>query len=111
MRAFTVAAVQLAPVPGPLSAESVTANLDRCVDHIERCMAATGAELVVLPEAATTGCTPGRGLWDLVSDASGPVTRPSRRPPAGSASTSSSAPTRAAREGRRRAAPSTTPPC
>jgi predicted amidohydrolase len=69
MRAFTAAAVQLAPVPGPLTAESVKANVDRCVEYVERCVAATGAELVVLPEAATTGFTPNippEALWDLV---------------------------------------------
>jgi deaminated glutathione amidase len=71
MRAFTAAAVQLAPVPGPLTAESVKANVDRCVEFVERCVDATGAELVVLPEAATTGFTPGmaaEALWDLVGE-------------------------------------------
>ncbi len=79
MRAFTAAAVQIAPVPGPLTAASVAANLARCVDHVERCVAATGAELVVLPESATTGFTPGippEELWDLVSAVPGPVTAP-----------------------------------
>src|SRR5215475_1210233 len=79
MRAFTVAAVQVAPVPGPLTAESVKANVDRCVAFVERCVAATGAELVVLPEAATTGFTPGmpaEALWDLVADIPGPLTEP-----------------------------------
>jgi predicted amidohydrolase len=75
MRAFTAAAIQLAPVPGPLTAESVKANLGRCVEYVERCVDATGAELVVLPETATTGFTPGlppEQLWDLV----GPLTEP-----------------------------------
>jgi predicted amidohydrolase len=73
------AAVQLAPVPGPLTEESVKANVDRCVDHLERCVAATGAELVVLPESATTGFTPGvdpDALWDLVAEVPGPLTGP-----------------------------------
>ncbi|HYY80208.1 MAG TPA: carbon-nitrogen hydrolase family protein [Actinomycetes bacterium] len=79
MRAFTAAAVQVAPAPGPLRAESVKANLDTCVEQVERCVAATGAELVVLPESATTGFTPGvdpETLWDLVSEVPGPVTAP-----------------------------------
>ena len=76
---FVAAAVQLAPVPGPLTPESVEANLDSCVDHVQRCVAATAAELVVLPEAATTGFTPGvdpERLWDLVSEIPGPVSEP-----------------------------------
>lgn len=79
MRAITAAAVQIAPVPGPLTAASIKANVDKCVDHVERCVAATGAELVVLPESATTGFTPGippEDLWDLISDVPGPVTAP-----------------------------------
>ncbi|HEV8424996.1 MAG TPA: carbon-nitrogen hydrolase family protein [Actinomycetes bacterium] len=79
MRAFTAAAVQVAPAPGPLRAGSVKANLDTCVDHLERCVAATGAELVVLPESATTGYTPGvdpEVLWELVSEVPGAVTEP-----------------------------------
>ena len=79
MRAFTAAAVQVAPAPGPLRAGSVRANLDTCVDQLERCVAATGAELVVLPESATTGYTPGVGpeaLWELVSEVPGAVTEP-----------------------------------
>jgi deaminated glutathione amidase len=73
---FVAAAVQLAPVPGPLTPESVKANLDICVDYLHRCVDATGAQLVVLPEAATTGFTPGvdpQRLWDLVPDS---VTEP-----------------------------------
>jgi predicted amidohydrolase len=79
MRAFTAAAVQVAPTPGPLTERSVKANLDRCVDHLTRCVGATGAELVVLPESATTGFTPGVDagtLWDLVADVPGPLTAP-----------------------------------
>jgi predicted amidohydrolase len=79
MRTFTAAAVQIAPVPGPLTAASVKANLDKCVEYVERCVAATSAELVVLPESATTGFTPGvppEELWDLLSEVPGPVTAP-----------------------------------
>jgi deaminated glutathione amidase len=75
MRAFTAAAVQIAPAPGPLTAESVKANLTKCVEYVERCVDATGAELLVLPETATTGFTPGLPpdeLWELV----GPLTEP-----------------------------------
>ena len=79
MRAFTAAAIQLAPAAGPLTEESVTANAAKAVDWVERCVAATGAELVVLPESQTTGFRPGCPpvrLWDLVSDVPGPVTAP-----------------------------------
>ena len=79
MRAFTAAALQIAPVAGPLSSEAVTANLAKCVDWLTRCVEATGAELVVLPETATTGFTPGcppEELWDLVSELPGPVIAP-----------------------------------
>lgn len=79
MRPFTAAAVQVAPVPGPLSAESVERNTTRAVDWARRCVQATGAELVVLPESVTTGFTPGvpaGRLWDLVSAVPGPVTDP-----------------------------------
>ncbi len=79
MRAFTAAAVQVAPVPGPLTAASVAANLDKLVDFTRRCVEATGAELVVLPESATTGFTPGcptEELWELVSELPGPVIAP-----------------------------------
>jgi len=76
---FVAAAVQVAPVPGPLTPESVKANLDSCVDHLQRCVDATGAELVVLPETATTGFSPGMDaerLWDLVAEVPGPLTEP-----------------------------------
>lgn len=81
MRAFTAAAVQLAPVAGPLTAEAVAANLERLVDITRRCHAATGAELIVLPESATTGFTPAcptEELWSLVSELPGPVIEPLR---------------------------------
>lgn len=76
MRAFTAAAVQVAPMPGPLTAESVKANVAKCVEYVRRCVDATGAELVVLPESATTGLTPGvsaEELWDLLDSVTEPV--------------------------------------
>src|SRR3954465_2346874 len=79
MRAFTVAAVQVAPLPGPLTAASVAANCARGADWLRRCVAATGAELVVLPETASTGFVTGTSpeeLWDVVSAVPGPVTEP-----------------------------------
>lgn len=79
MRAVTVAAVQVAPSSAPLTAESVAANCARAVDLVRRCVAATGAELLVLPESMTTGFTPGvdaATLWDLVSEIPGPVLAP-----------------------------------
>jgi predicted amidohydrolase len=79
MRAFTAAAVQVAPVPAPLTPDTIRANLDRCVELTRRCVEATEAELVVLPETATTGFTPGcskEELWDLVAEIPGPLTEP-----------------------------------
>jgi predicted amidohydrolase len=79
MKAFTAAAIQVAPLPGPLTPETVKGNLAKAVEWVERCVDATGAELVVLPESVTTGFTPGLGpdeLWDLVSTVPGPVTEP-----------------------------------
>ncbi len=79
MRAFTAAAVQIAPAPGPLTAASVAANLATCVDFTRRCVQSTGADLVVLPESATTGFTPGvpkEALWELVSTLPGAMTEP-----------------------------------
>jgi predicted amidohydrolase len=75
---FVAAAVQVAPVPGPLTPETVKANLASCVEYLHRCVDATGAQLVVLPEAASTGFTPGvdpQRLWDLVP---GSITEPIR---------------------------------
>ncbi len=76
---FIAAAVQIAPQPGPLTVESVKANLAHAADWTARCVESTGADLVVLPETATTGFTPGIGpadLWDVVSEVPGPVTEP-----------------------------------
>ena len=62
-----------------MTSESIAANVARCVDFTRRCVEATGAELVVLPESATTGftpdCSPGE-LWDLVSDLPGGIIAP-----------------------------------
>lgn len=79
MQAFTAAALQVAPRPGPLTAESSRENLVHAVEWTGRCLDATGAELVVLPETVSTGFTPGcppEQLWDLVSAIPGPVTEP-----------------------------------
>jgi predicted amidohydrolase len=79
VRAFTAAAVQVAPRPGPLDAASVRANAEHAVAWARRCVAATGAELVVLPESVTTGFTPGRSaeeLWDLLVEAGTATTAP-----------------------------------
>ncbi|GAA6526199.1 carbon-nitrogen hydrolase family protein [Intrasporangium sp. DVR] len=79
MRAFTAAAIQVAPLAGPLTRETIRGNLDRCVDFTRRCVDATGAELVVLPESATTGFTPGcstEELWDLVTELPGAMIEP-----------------------------------
>jgi len=74
-----VAAVQVAPEHRPLSAESIAANCEHAVSLVRQCVAATGAELVVLPEATTTGFAPGLNaheLWDLVSEIPGPAVEP-----------------------------------
>ena len=79
MRAFTAAAVQLAPVPGPITSASIKSNVDRCVSIVERCVAESGAELVVLPETASTGFTPALSpeqLFELVDAVPGAVTAP-----------------------------------
>jgi predicted amidohydrolase len=79
MREFVAAAVQLAPSSAPLTAGSIAANSDRACDLTRQCVAATAAELVVLPESVTTGFTPGTDaadLWDLVSELPGPVLDP-----------------------------------
>jgi predicted amidohydrolase len=79
VRAFTAAALQIAPLPGPLTAEAVKGNLAKAVEWVEKCVGATGAELVVLPESASTGFTPGvppEQLWELMSEIPGPVTEP-----------------------------------
>src|SRR5262245_18505298 len=79
MRAFTAAAIQVARVPGPLPRDSIKSNVDKCVSMMERCVEATGAELVVLPESASTGFTPAipvEELWELVDVVPGRITAP-----------------------------------
>lgn len=79
MREFVAAAVQLAPSSAPLTAATVAGNSERAVAMVRQCVAATGAELVVLPESVTTGFTtsvPADELWDLVSELPGPVLDP-----------------------------------
>jgi predicted amidohydrolase len=77
MRAFTAAVLQTAPLPGPLTREVVLANCRHAATWIERCVTETGAELVVLPESASTGFAPGcsaEELWDAVSEVPGAAT-------------------------------------
>jgi deaminated glutathione amidase len=79
MREFVAAAVQVAPSPRPLTAQSLAGNCDGAATLVRECVAATGAELVVLPESVTTGFTPGvdvETLWQLVSEIPGPVLDP-----------------------------------
>ena len=79
MRPVTVAAVQVAPSPEPLTSASIADNTLRAVALIRRCFEATGAELIVLPESVTTGFTPGvdlAQLWELMSDLPGPLVDP-----------------------------------
>ncbi|GAA4154266.1 carbon-nitrogen hydrolase family protein [Actinomadura keratinilytica] len=79
MRAFTAAAVQFAPEPGPLTEASVRRNLDKAVTWTRRCVQESGAELVVLPETCTTGFHPGvpaARLRALASPVPGPVSEP-----------------------------------
>lgn len=79
MRPFVAAALQLAPRSEPLTQESIAANCARAADWVRRCVQGSGAELVVLPETASTGFTPGLSaeeLWDLVGPVPGPLTEP-----------------------------------
>ena len=79
MRPFVAAAVQIAPLPGPLTPATVAANGVKGARWARRCAEATGAELIVLPETASTGFVTGltaEELWDVVSTVPGPVTEP-----------------------------------
>jgi deaminated glutathione amidase len=79
MRACTVAAVQLASQSSPLTAKGIKTNVGHALEWATRCVESTGAELVVLPEAVTTGFTPALSpdeLWDLVDDVPGTLTEP-----------------------------------
>ena len=76
MRAITAAAVQVQPLHDRLSAETIKANIDHAADYVERCVEATEADLVVLPETVTTGFTPGcspEELWDVLGEPDGPT--------------------------------------
>jgi len=76
MRAFTAAAVQIRPQHERLSAQTIKANIDHAADYVERCVEATEAELVVLPETVTTGFTPNcsaEELWDVLGEPDGPT--------------------------------------
>lgn len=79
MRTFTAAALQVQPRNEPLTRESVEANIAHCVDWVRQCVAATDAELVVLPETCTTGFAPGMGpdeLWDVIDGIPGEQNQP-----------------------------------
>jgi len=84
VKAFTAAAVQVAPVAAPLTPETVAANVEAALAMVRRCVDATGAALVVVPETVTTGFDPGRAvgpeqLWDLVAPIPGPLTDDARK--------------------------------
>jgi predicted amidohydrolase len=77
MTPFVAAALQLAPAAGPLTPDTIQANIAAGVDLAYRCVDATGAALVVAPETVTTGFAPGvaaADLWDLVAPIPGPLT-------------------------------------
>jgi deaminated glutathione amidase len=77
MRPFVAAALQVGPVPGPVTPDAIAANIEAALDLCRRCVDATGAELVVVPETVTTGFAPGLGpdaLSDLVGPIPGPLT-------------------------------------
>jgi predicted amidohydrolase len=77
MTPFVAAALQLAPAAGPLTPDTIKANIATGLDVARRCVDATGAALVVAPETVTTGFAPGVGaadLWDLVAPIPGPLT-------------------------------------
>jgi predicted amidohydrolase len=79
MRAFTAAAVQIAPLPGPVTPATIAANAVKAAGWARRCVQACGAELVVLPETASTGFVTGLGpdqLWDVIGPVPGPATEP-----------------------------------
>jgi deaminated glutathione amidase len=77
MTPFVAAALQVAPVAGPLTPDTIKANVAAGLDLAHRCVDATGAALVVAPETVTTGFAPGvnaADLWDLVAPIPGPLT-------------------------------------
>ena len=65
MRPFVVACAQIASQPN-----APQANVEKAVTWIERAVRENEAELVILPEAATTTFTPAMSaeeLWDIVA--------------------------------------------
>jgi hypothetical protein len=50
MRVFTAAAIHIAPEPKPLTKRCVVAKLRKAAEYVERCVVATGAELVAFRE-------------------------------------------------------------
>jgi predicted amidohydrolase len=72
MKDFTAACVQIAITPN-----EVQANVKKGVLWLERAVAESGAELIVFPEAVTTGYETelsAEELWDLVDNAPGKIT-------------------------------------
>jgi predicted amidohydrolase len=79
MKPFVAAGLQVAPVAGALTPDSIAANIATALEMARRCVDATGAGLVVAPETVTTGFDPGPDLdsatlWDLVGPIPGPLT-------------------------------------
>lgn len=67
MKDITAAAVQVAPSSAPLTAQTIEQNTADALAAVREAVAATGAELVVLPETVTTGFTPGLETEELRS--------------------------------------------
>ncbi|MCU0509399.1 MAG: carbon-nitrogen hydrolase family protein [Anaerolineae bacterium] len=77
MQRFTAACAQYAVAP-----MDVEENLRRAVEWVRRAFDESGAQLIVLPETATTGFTPNvgpEGLWDTVSELPGAHSEPLQR--------------------------------
>ena len=73
MERFTLACVQMASRP-----MATRENTERALSLVDRAVAETDANLVVLPESVTTGFAPDRGpeeLWDRVEARDGPLWR------------------------------------
>lgn len=78
IRPLTAAAIQLEPPQRP-DARGLDEVADRAGSLLRACVGATGADLVVFPESATTGYLTGlerEALWELVSEVPGAVTDP-----------------------------------
>jgi predicted amidohydrolase len=79
MKRCVAAALQVAPEPGPLRPSAIRKNVEHAACWVVRCVEAAGAELLVLPEAVSTGFSPGVDagrLWRLLSSVPGAVTDP-----------------------------------